>query len=57
MARFVLRVEQSQMQLSIYAETMYHVFVHKLDMGVQALLKVYGCTNEQQVAVPSSGWM
>ena len=39
MARFVLRVEQSRMQLSIDAETTYHLFVHKLDMSVRALLE------------------
>ena len=39
MARFMLRVKQSRMQLGIDAETTYHAFVHKLDMCVRALLE------------------
>ena len=35
----MLRVEQPRMQLSIDAETTYHAFVHKLNMGVRALLE------------------
>ena len=39
MARFMLRVEQSTMELGIDTETTYHAFVQKLDVGVWALLE------------------
>ena len=35
----MLRVEQGRMQLGIDAGTTYHAFVHKLDVGVRALLE------------------
>ena len=38
-ARFVLRVEQSWMQLDIDAKTTYHAFVHKINIGVWVLLE------------------
>ena len=56
MARFVLRVEQLQMQLGIDAETTYHAFVHKLDMGAWVLLESV-LLHKQAVGGGSIQWL